>query len=68
MNWSDREWRNCVTGDDGKLMSPSDVKATFLTELASGKKFIPMGPCDNFDSEKGCQGHPEYKESNYESE
>lgn len=58
MNWEDRAWRNCVTADDGHIMTPSEVKLQFLDYLAEGKKVIPMdSSCDNFDFQKGCLGH-----------
>ena len=58
MNWSDREWRNCVTDDDGRTLTPMEVKSYFLECLAEGKRVIPIGEkCDNFDFEKGCLGH-----------
>lgn len=59
MNWSDRQWRNCVTADDGHTMTPQEVRAEFLSELAEGRKVIPAAPCDNFDYQKGCLGHPQ---------
>jgi hypothetical protein len=58
MNWEDRMWRQCVTGDDGHTMTPHEVKMEFLNALSEGKKVIPMDPsCDNFDFQKGCLGH-----------
>jgi hypothetical protein len=56
-NWRDSEWRNCVTDKDGKTLSPAEVKAGFLEELANGNEFIPFGDCDDFDPKKGCRGH-----------
>jgi hypothetical protein len=58
MNWNDREWRNCVRDDDGKTLTPQEVKSYFLECLSEGKKVIPVGEkCDNFDYMKGCLGH-----------
>ena len=31
--------------------------AVLAVELAKGHAFLPIGNCDNFDAEKGCQGH-----------
>lgn len=62
MNWSDHEWRNCVTGKDGKTLTPVEVKRGFLDELANGNDYIPLGDCDNFDPKHGCMGHPVHDE------
>lgn len=57
-NWRDSDWKNRVKTDGGKTMTPDEVREEFFNLLAQGKKFIPMGACDNFDEEKGCLGHP----------
>ncbi len=56
-HWHPHEWRNCVKADDGHLMTPDEVQAEFFELLRGGTRFIPVGTCDNFDPEKGCQGH-----------
>lgn len=56
-NWHDSEWRNCVT-DKGRTLTPKEVQAAFLDELAKGRRVIPFGECDNFDYQTGCKGHP----------
>lgn len=28
-------------------------------ELAKGRRVLPLGECDNFDYQTGCQGHPD---------
>jgi hypothetical protein len=58
MNWSDSEWRNCIKDNDGKMLSPDEVKRGFLEELSKGNDYLPLGDCDNFDPKKGCLGHP----------
>ena len=58
MNWQDSEWRNCVTDDNGKTLTPQEVKRAFLNELAEGHIYLPMGDCEGFDYQKGCPGHP----------
>lgn len=64
MNWADYMWRECVTDEDGRILTPSQVKMRFLNEIAKGRKVIPMDPtCDNFDYQKGCQGHPVAEEA-----
>lgn len=57
-NWRGSDWRNCVTGDDGKFLTPAEVKQAFIDELVRGRKVIPFGKCDNFDYQTGCKGHP----------
>jgi hypothetical protein len=57
-NWNDSEWLNYVTNKDGCTMTPQEVKSTFIELLDQGTKYIPMdSSCDNFNTEKGCQGH-----------
>ena len=59
-NWQDRYYVNCVTDDTGRTMEPWEVKAWFVKAAAEGKAVLPMDPsCDNFDFQKGCQGHEE---------
>jgi hypothetical protein len=59
-NWKDSLYVGCCTDDSGRTMEPYEVKAWFLSALAEGKKVVPMdSSCDNFDFQKGCQGHPD---------
>jgi hypothetical protein len=44
VNWEDCSWQGCCHTDDGRLMSPAEVKAVFLDKLALGDRFYPMGP------------------------
>ena len=58
-NWQDYLYAGCVT-EDGRTLEPWEVKARFVQAAAEGKSVIPMDPsCDNFDFQKGCQGHEE---------
>jgi hypothetical protein len=57
-NFTESEWRNCVTDKDGRTLTPKEVYDEFLEELAKGHDYIPMGDCDNFDFKTGCLGHP----------
>lgn len=60
MNWKDREWRNVITDDSGKLLSSREAKLALLDELAKGHYKIPVGgPCEGFDygENGGCPGH-----------
>lgn len=44
--------------DDGKRMTDSEAREYLYTALGEGKRVLPCGECDNFDYQKGCQGHP----------
>lgn len=58
-NWQDSLYVGCVT-EDGRTLEPWEVKHRFIQAAAEGKSVIPMDPsCDNFDFQKGCQGHAE---------
>jgi hypothetical protein len=60
-NWSDREFKGVFKHDDGRPMTPREAKDALMDEIAKGHKVIPCGPCDNFDFQKGCLGHPDMK-------
>lgn len=45
--------------EKGKTVSRKEAKNFLLDELSKGRLFIPMGECDNFDTNKGCRGHKE---------
>jgi hypothetical protein len=57
MNWHDSEWKNCVTDETGRTLTPTEVKRGFLDELAKGNNYVSTGNCDNFDPKEGCLGH-----------
>lgn len=61
-NWRASDWKGCVTGDDGRVLTTTQVKEEFLEVLARGEKYIscaPPGACPDFDPiEHGCPGHP----------
>lgn len=56
-HWNPRDWTECVRDDDGKMLTPPEVRTKFDALLLSGVRFIPIGSCDNFDPEHGCSGH-----------
>src|SRR5690348_14280089 len=58
INWTDRQWRGVLHDDNGRVLSPREAKLALMDELAKGRKVIPCSPCDNFDYQKGCKGHP----------
>lgn len=44
---------------EGKTLTTHDEVKQFLLDCqAKGWKVLPMSKCDNFDYQKGCQGHP----------
>lgn len=57
-NFTAREWRGCVTRDDGSTLTPDEVREYFMDELAKGRRVIPFGkPCEGFSYETGCPSH-----------
>ena len=53
----DRELRGC-TDDDGRKLTPRQVREALMDELAKGRKVLPFGPiCEGFSFETGCPGH-----------
>jgi hypothetical protein len=59
-NWSNRDLAGIFTTDDGKRrLSADEAKQALMDEIAAGHAVIPYGPCNNFDYQQGCMGHPE---------
>ena len=58
MNMNARELASLMTHDDGRRMTAREAKLALMDELAKGRKVIPCAPCDNFDYQTGCKGHP----------
>lgn len=60
-NWTKKQWNDATKwtfkADGSKFRDGQELKNTFIDLLASGKRVIPTGDCDNFDYQKGCQGH-----------
>ena len=46
-----------VTGPDGKPIKKRDAINWLLGQLAAGKRYLPIGDCNDFDPENGCRGH-----------
>lgn len=61
LNFKAREWRNVVRRAEGEpFLTPAEVKAWLLDELAKGHTAIPFGePCKGFSFTTGCPGHAE---------
>lgn len=56
-NWNDRQMRGVFQHDDGRPLTPFEARNMLMDEIAKGHKVIPCDDCDNFDYQKGCQGH-----------
>jgi hypothetical protein len=59
LNWKAREFGSCCRHDDGRRMTAREARLAFMDELSKGHEIIPCGPCDNWDWQKGCLGHPD---------
>lgn len=55
-----RQWKGCVIGDDGQLLTPDAFRAHLHRQQAKGHKLEPCSrECVGFDPfGKGCPGHP----------
>jgi len=56
-NFSKRQLTGMFRRPDGTRLTAEEAKDHLLDHLAEGHEVIPMGPCNNFDYVKGCQGH-----------
>lgn len=43
--------------DNGKRKPGKVVRAWLESQLAEGKRVLPMGKCEGFDYQTGCPGH-----------
>ena len=62
LNWDKKTLKRNARGfttNDGKPMTPEEVRSCLMDELAKGHEVIPLGECDNFDYKTGCKGHPD---------
>ena len=58
LNWTDRQMRGVILNDDGTPMTATQARLALMDELAKGRKVLPCSPCDNWDYQTGCGGHP----------
>lgn len=56
-NFKKSEWKNALKTEDGRWLTPDEVKSFFIDCLSEGKLVLPMGDCDKFDYKTGCPGH-----------
>jgi hypothetical protein len=56
-NWTKKNYNGYMVRADGSVMSYADARKALVDSWNLGRKVIPIGECDNFDYEHGCQGH-----------
>lgn len=54
---SDSQLKGIFKHDDDTPMTADECRNVLYGKLKQGYEVIPYGNCDNFDKEKGCQGH-----------
>lgn len=58
LNFKASEWRNSVKDDQGRTLTPAEVKRMLVNSLAEGKRYLPFGePCEGWSDQTGCPGH-----------
>jgi len=56
-NWDQRDWADALLDEQGKKIDAVTAKWIFKKLHFEGVKVIPIGKCDNFSDQTGCQGH-----------
>jgi len=55
----ERQFEGVVRDDNGRLMTPAEVRRHFEEAKAQGHRILPMnGKCEGWDYHTGCPGHP----------
>ena len=49
--------KGCITVDGKTLETEREIKDFLKSQLAMGRKVLPVNDCDNFDYQTGCRGH-----------
>lgn len=57
-----KELKGAITVDGETLKSVKRIKTFLRTQLAMGRKVLPVCRCSNFDYQKGCLGHVKREE------
>lgn len=57
--------KGCITVDGHTLKTVGEIRNFMRSELAKGRRVLPMCKCSNFDYKTGCKGH-ERKEAWFE--
>ncbi len=52
-----KDFKGCITVDGHTLTTVRKVKSFLREQLAIGRRVLPVGDCDNFDYQTGCNGH-----------
>ena len=55
--------KGVITYNGKKLNTEKEIKDFLQYQLSLGRKFLPMGDCDNFDYQTGCMGHEEREDN-----
>lgn len=45
------------TSDTGRPLSRKEAHLKLLDTLSEGKKYLPVGKCNNWSDQEGCLGH-----------
>jgi hypothetical protein len=53
------EYGGVFEDDNGNALTYDEVMSELKKEIEKGHRLIPCGNCDNFDYQRGCQGHEE---------
>ena len=53
--------KGCITVDGRALETVKEIRDFLKSELAKGRKVLPMCKCSNFDYQTGCQGHKRHE-------
>lgn len=60
--WKRKSLRGLFEDEDGRILSNTEAREMLSEMLAEGKKYFPIGDCQNFDYQKGCPGHSNEKD------
>lgn len=59
LTWNKKELKGMFHNPQtGGILSPDEARQYLMDRLKEGKTVIPICPCDNFDYQHGCMGHP----------
>lgn len=60
--WSRKSLRGLFEDENGRLLSNAEARIMLADMLKEGKRYFPVGDCQNFDYQTGCPGHPSEKD------
>ena len=56
LKWPKGKLKGMFTHESGRSTTANESRDILLDELAKGHELLPLGPCDNWDYQSGCQG------------